>query len=497
MATINKFNIDKIKNLLFKYIPCDSSVLLKQNESSECIQALVFIFDFRTEKKLQITDEEIHIEIHFISIEILYDAFLQFDAYFAYFISDCIVIHDPSAMFHKVQKMVEPLLSKYAENVWNITLPQTFISYYTLCRICNRFDSSIILSLLRQYISICLNSHSHMSYFEIEQHNLDLIKRIFSCCVDYPKSKTEIFKLFDEAYEQILASTVKNNKIDIFFEGGYTLSDFINAVYLPLSKKLSAFLFNSGFSIQRINNDDPVKKHGVLLSYYFKDTDNKQQARIKLKSVLFKSVSEMKLSKIHFPISFAESYDNRSSEALEHIKQKLCSDFVYQNSINALSEDRIFALVLYYYISIGYHYYETRDEFYRSNIVIYEHLIADSGKYFPTAPLSCVSFFEIREKIEKEYAKSYCNMKNQVEADYKNLLQDNNTTIIAEYGNLIANLKNSISQNTEINRLGKNLNSKDSTFLAFTQNLFSLGFIEDYYKAFVPFIVKELYYDEI
>lgn len=104
MATINKFNIDKIKNLLFKYIPCDSSVLLKQNESSECIQALVFIFDLRTEKKLQITDEEIHIEIHFISIEILYDAFLQFDAYFAYFISDCIVIHDPSAMFHKVQR---------------------------------------------------------------------------------------------------------------------------------------------------------------------------------------------------------------------------------------------------------------------------------------------------------------------------------------------------------------------------------------------------------
>lgn len=52
MATINKFNIDKIKNLLFKYIPCDSSVLLKQNESSECIQALVFIFEPSDREKI-------------------------------------------------------------------------------------------------------------------------------------------------------------------------------------------------------------------------------------------------------------------------------------------------------------------------------------------------------------------------------------------------------------------------------------------------------------
>ena len=499
MAIINKSNIDEIKEIVINHVPADSSVLLKREKTAKSFRALVFVYNRQPETEIQVTDKDINIGLSFISMEILYDAFLQFDPYFAYILSDCIVLQDPSNTFYKVQKMVEPILSKYVDTIWKEAPLPPFVCYYTLCKIQGNLNSGTsFLNLLSQYILIRLRNQPNNE--DVEKYNNDLIKTIVSCCNNYSGSQSDIYKIFDEESDRIFEKIVKNNKVDIFFENDYTLSNFIESVYLPLSKRLSAFLFNSGFSIQQIGGDGNLKKQGVLLSYYFRDSDNKLQARITLKSVLFRFISEIELCKIHFPVLQEPEYWSDPKYAiLEQIKQKISSAFVYQNSINPLTDERNFALVLYYYISIGYLYYQDKKEFYRANQVVYEQLIANSGKYIPSAPLNCVSFFEIREKIESEYARSYQDMKEQLESDYKNLIQDKETEVKAEYKELIIALRNSVSEDSQDNgnRFGRNIHTKDSIFLALIQDLYGIGFIGNYYKALIPYIVKELYYDEI
>lgn len=285
--------------------------------------------------------------------------------------------------------------------------------------------------------------------------------------------------------EKILLENSKNfveqsNEVSIFIEGIYSYSDFIQSIFLKISTELKQFLYYSHFTIQkRIMN----QKTGVLISFDFKDKFISENALVCLKQSLFHKISELKLGRICVWEESQKKINLDLSNKETTVFQTLSSELIAINSLNPITESRTVTLFIYYYILAGRYFYSSKSLFLRKNKTLLTHLFIDSISSISLSILDTVSFAALENKLQKEYYSVFNRLRSSLENNYAVLLNFNSNIEIECFGFL--------SQLSDFYHLIP-AKDKDLFFIQFIKKSFQYFFMENYYKAFIPFVVKKM-----
>jgi len=395
------------------------------------------------------------------------------------------IIQDLSSII-KEQEVVFLVNDKTSEKQWILAINRgsepieinDYLTHYKLVTLSiNYFYSLVLQQEICFYIllskCLVLKDENHILRPIISFAESILFTNIN--CMHYEYS--EIEKILFEHSKSFVDSS---NEVDIFIEGIYTYSDFIQSVFLKISVELRQFLFYSYFTVQkRIMN----QKTGVLISYNFKDKSISEDAIVHLKQSLFHRISELKLGKIKI---WKEPQTKSGLDIYRReqtVFQMLSSELITINSSNPITENRAITLFIYYYILAGRYFYSNKSIFLEKNKTILTQLFIDSISTISLSILDTVSIAAVENKLHKEYSTIFNRLRFDLENNYSTLLNFDTDIEIEYFGFL--------SQLSDFCHLIP-ARDKDIFFSQFIKKSFHYFFLENYYKAFVPFVIKKL-----
>ncbi|GAB6013144.1 hypothetical protein [Viscerimonas tarda] len=499
MRKITKNNIEEII-LDLSHVLSEHDTVLIVNEDVENIPYVILISDSPSNSSEEIKNEDKY-KFIFISTDFLYSIVLRQETYFLQMLSKSIIIQDKYLIMREIMLYAEAIINTNVSSGYNQLMRNKLLTpYYLECLKKVSTKEEYTLKLLRLLLTKMNNEdkYSLCKTVEVEKE------------VDYQKTYYDIKNLFisndcSKIENLVMDAQVPNDikadeiqAVSVFFEGIYKYSDFVQLIFIPLCKELKEFLFYSNYTIKK-HKRFPSKTKGVLVSFYFAEKSIGKKTLIQLKRALFNKVSELKLEKIHID-TINDNYRNWDLLKKEtNIFQCLSSELLVINADEPINESRAVTRFIYYYILAGIYFYPQNSIFFEKNEEILNIMFSKSISEMTLTITDITTISVIKNKLNKEYTSLYNRLQYNIEKNYHGLFNMRRDSEMDNFSFLsqLTEIYDFISTSkfpVKINHFTYNadISNIDLFFVQFIKESFDYFFVEEYYKAFVPFTVKKI-----